>query len=392
MPFLGRGQGALDSNEVQLANGENEVARPPQRDQGEPQTKRSKTKRLRPISFIVGQSWEARQNDEYVVDSDISRGREINKIPALSYRQNDEAPNDYHYVTKYVHQESIRINTSLSNMYICSCKDDCNDGSCLCSSSQIHGRCYNSKGRLNRDYNFLMPEVIYECNVGCKCNYKACRNTVIQLGSTGKFALFRTKTRGWGVRTLTNLKQGSFVGVYSGELVSSADSFGRPDDTYLFNLNSSGNINQQPATNTSDQLKVEENEEVAEEPESEPKPSEEARRSKANDSFVCDAKRYGNFTRFINHSCEPNVIGIRSYTEHQDTRFPYIAFFTNTFVAANSELTLNYGDNYWLIKCKRDSVHCLCKKPSCRFSKRTFPATYKRYKEQKAARQNGKCE
>lgn len=43
-------------------------------------------------------------------------------------------------------------------------------------------------------------------------------------------------------------------------------------------------------------------------------------------------------TRFINHSCEPNVVPVRVFTEHQDLRFPRIAFFVNRDVKAGEEI------------------------------------------------------
>lgn len=272
---------------------------------------------------------------------DITNGREHFKIPAFSYKRSDKAPNDYHYVSEHIQYQSLTIDLSLANMFSCECLGDCSDGSCYCSSTQRFGCYYDSKGRLNADYNIEAPEMIFECNVGCKCNKKTCKNMVIQNGCRLQLALFKTKSRGWGVKTLENLKRGTFIGVYSGELISATDSYKRLDDTYLFNL-----ANTHAAPNTTQE--------------------------QAADQFVCDAKFYGNFTRFINHSCEPNVIGVRTFTTHQDHRFPYISFFTNRDLAANTELTLNYGDNYWLVKCKRDKVFCLCKRSRCRFSKKTF--------------------
>lgn len=271
---------------------------------------------------------------EYLVDEDISNGREANKIETWSYKRNDKAPSDFHYVTKYVYTEPIAVEMGLQSMYHCECRDSCTDGTCYCASNHKGSRCYNSKGRLRSSYDLMSPRHIYECNPGCKCNQKVCQNSVIQRGSQVKVCLIRTKSRGWGVRAEEDLKRGTFIGVYSGELVSAKSSTQRQDDTYLFNL-------------SGDTLQL----------------------SETDDQYVCDAKFYGNFTRFINHSCEANVIGIRSFTAHHDRRFPYIAFFTNQDIPKNCELTLNYGENYWLIKTKRDGIYCLCKRASCKFRK-----------------------
>jgi len=309
---------------------------------------------------------------------------------------------------------------------------------------------------------------------------------VIQRGAQGQFVLFRTKSRGWGVRTLADLKRGTFIGIYSGELISAEQTSLRQDDTYLFNLarsqqvvkkqdSSEENREQEEsgeAIETEGEVLNEGNEEngrenyevvttheylepigtdsssiaetissgyaqscdnnggeayldhptegcdlsveqtdgsngcnltatesvgerevtretvetqlpeVVEEAHSQkgdPR-EEEGDSSKKESSYICDAKYYGNFTRFINHSCKPNVTGIKTFTTHQDVRFPYIAFFSNRDIRANEELTLNYGDNYWLVKCTRDKIYCLCNQENCRFTKKTLPNTLAQYK------------
>lgn len=321
-----------------------------------------------------------RYRDEFVVDEDISNGRERYKIPAISYVRDDEPPLDFQYVCEYIQQDCIHMDLSLSAMRSCRCPSDCKSFDCLCSKLANHACRYDSRGRLGLQYCMEAPEAIFECNAGCKCNFKECGNRVIQQGSRAKLILFRTRSRGWGVRTVEGLKRGSFVGVYSGELVSAAKSCDREDDSYLFNLSNS-NIIQPHKLGQRPGLDGQAGTQTGPEVESEvgaPNDPDEA----GSDQFVCDAKQYGNVTRFINHSCQPNVIAVRSFTEHQDPRFPYIAFFANSDIEPDAELTLNYGDNYWLVKCSRDKIFCLCKRSSCRFSRKSFPATYKLYKEQ----------
>lgn len=336
----------------------------------------------------------SRHRNEYVIKEDISNGREALKLPALSYLRHDKVPNGYHYVTEHVQYEPVGVDLSLANMRGCNCLGDCSDN-CSCSRANNFGHFYDARGRLSPSYRIDAPEIIRECNVACKCNRKSCKNMVIQAGCQARLVLFKTRSRGWGVRTLDNLGRGTFVGVYSGELISVAASYKRQDDTYLFNLCNSHVYNQQQkpadcnAERPEDAKSYEPDADAdakrhqVEEPNGARLDEHNRKVNPADNQFVCDAKYYGNFTRFINHSCEPNVIGIRTFTVHQDTRFPYIAFFTNQDVPANSELTLNYGDNYWLVKCKRDKVYCLCKKATCRFTKKTFRQTLKLYEQQK---------
>ncbi|KAF4527093.1 hypothetical protein B566_EDAN015366 [Ephemera danica] len=56
------------------------------------------------------------------------------------------------------------------------------------------------------------------------------------------------------------------------------------------------------------------------------------------ETFCIDARRYGNVARFINHSCCPNLLPVKVFVDHQDLRFPRIAFFASRDIAADEEL------------------------------------------------------
>lgn len=57
-----------------------------------------------------------------------------------------------------------------------------------------------------------------------------------------------------------------------------------------------------------------------------------------SESFCIDAKYYGNFSRFINHCCSPNLHPVKVFIEHQDLHFPRIAFFAKRDIVADEEL------------------------------------------------------
>lgn len=59
--------------------------------------------------------------------------------------------------------------------------------------------------------------------------------------------------------------------------------------------------------------------------------------------FVIDAKTCGNFTRFINHSDEPNLTS-RWIISRGIT---HIIVFANQFIPKGKQLTYNYGSHYW---------------------------------------------
>ena len=60
---------------------------------------------------------------------------------------------------------------------------------------------------------------IYECNKRCKCGPN-CANRVVQKGRKVKLCIYKTDNgMGWGVKTLENIRKGTFVVEYVGEVI-----------------------------------------------------------------------------------------------------------------------------------------------------------------------------
>ena len=105
-----------------------------------------------------------------------------------------------------------------------------------------------------------------------------------------------------------------------------------------------------------------------------------------------DGKSIGNIGRYLNHSCNPNVFVQNVFVDTHDmrwvvrvavtlARFPWIAFFSSSFVRAGGELCWDY--NYEV----RDTAGrattwsmapatCLLPPISSHLSSATCPATY----------------
>ena len=64
---------------------------------------------------------------------------------------------------------------------------------------------------------------------------------------------------------------------------------------------------------------------------------------KTEDVYIMDAKSIGNIGRYLNHSCSPNVFSQNVFVDTHDLRFPWIAFFTTTYVKAGTELVWDYN-------------------------------------------------
>ena len=85
-------------------------------------------------------------------------------------------------------------------------------------------------------------------------------------------------------------------------------------------------------------------------------------------TYCIDAHEMGNFTRFFNHLCEPNMISIRMLNRHHDFRFPHLAFFTTRDILPGEELGFDYGDGFWSVK-NENGIYCCCKNKSCKYGK-----------------------
>ncbi|XP_019893462.2 probable serine/threonine-protein kinase DDB_G0282963 [Musca domestica] len=267
----------------------------------------------------------------HIVCGDISNGRELCPIQALRNENNvmpvDESDQimlpDFRYITDtIILQNSIQIDRRVSQMRICTCLDGCITDGCQCTGASGQSW-YTAEGRLSVDFNFEDPAIIFECNDVCGCNKRFCKNRVVQNGITIPLQVMECEEtfKGWGVRSMVHIPKGTFVATYSGEILSDHEADRRMDDSYFFDL---GN------------------------------------------NHCIDANYYGNVSRFFNHSCEANIIPVRVFYEHQDYRFPKIAFFTCREVEAGEELCFDYGDKFWLVKNRYFS--CKCKSSNCRYA------------------------
>jgi len=85
---------------------------------------------------------------------------------------------------------------------------------------------------------------------------------------------------------------------------------------------------------------------------------------KKEDVYIMDAKSIGNIGRYLNHSCNPNVFVQNVFVDTHDLRFPWVAFFTSTFVRAGGELCWDY--NYEVGSIPGKELYCSCGSEYCR--------------------------
>ena len=271
----------------------------------------------------------------------------------------------------------LPIDRNIAKLEHCECKDNCtNEESCKCSDISVRswydqsGESYlyscdqikfiiSTKvsllfsGVLKDGFDFADPPMIFECNDMCSCNVTSCNNRVVQHGITYRMQLYKTYGMGWGVKSLVDIPKGSskisssslfkmafisggFVCEYVGELISDAEAEQRENDSYLFDLE-----------------------------------------NRDGDTFCIDANKFGNVTRFINHSCAPNLVPVKVFTSHQDLRFPHIAMFASKDIKKGDVLGFDYGEKFWVIKHKEFT--CWCGLEKCKYSKTAIGKTLEAY-------------
>ena len=219
-----------------------------------------------------------------------------------------EVPQLERYVTDYIMDMNIVKNMqkveSEEPVVCCECKDCYESKDECCSAVNGFPLVYQKNGRLSQKQS--ERDLIFECNSKCKCD-KDCANRQVQRGRSFELEIFRTESKGWGVRTLEKIPKGSFITHYPGEVVSLIEAGNRPT-TYLYDLGAH-----------LDSTDVE-------------------------FTYVVDASKYGNVARFVNHACAPNCRTLFTWIDRSaNNLLPIIALFAIKDIRPYEELTYDYS-------------------------------------------------
>lgn len=274
---------------------------------------------------------------------DISQGKEKIPIAVVNTIDNDQ-PTSFKYITKSIYP-SWYAKTPPKG---CDCTDGCSDSEkCACAVKNGGEIPFNFNGAIVQ-----AKPLIYECGPSCKCP-PSCHNRVSQRGLRMQLEIFKTRERGWGVRSLKSITSGSFICEYVGELLQDGEAEQRTNDEYLFDIghNYDDRSLWEDLPNLIPGLQSSSDCDTVE-----------------SIGFTIDAVEYGNVGRFINHSCSPNLYAQNVLYDHDDKRMPHIMFFAVDNIPPLQELTYHYNYTIGQVRDSEGNIKqkaCQCGSPEC---------------------------
>lgn len=256
---------------------------------------------------------------------DFSNGLERTKLLFPSKHKTKLLRSKFDYKENYIVKSYLKNwnidEYLLTGDYCCNCEETCEKESCECIVNHAQR---------------------YECNSKCTC-FENCWNRKIQKGVGKKLKIdFICKEKGFGVFAREKIKKDEFVCEYIGQII-------HKDDAQIkikTNL-----IKKKPNY----VLQVRENYE------------------KMTINTFIDAEENGNVSRFLNHSCDPNLYFDIIRVSHF---IPQVAFFALRDIEQGEELTFSYNDselnnndsvkNNIEEEFQRSYKACLCGSKNCK--------------------------
>ncbi|KAE8713850.1 Histone-lysine N-methyltransferase, H3 lysine-9 specific SUVH1 [Hibiscus syriacus] len=243
---------------------------------------------------------------------DITSGAESMPVSLVNEVDDEKGPAHFTYSPTVRYSKSFKL---VQPSYVCNCHDACQPGDSSCSCIQKNGGDfpYTTNGVLA-----CRKPMIYECGPSCPC-IRNCKNRVIQTGLKARLEVFKTRDRGWGLRSWDPIRAGTFICEYAGEVIDETNARQDGENEYVFHtsrLYKSFKWNFESESTEDFDI---------------PSP------------VIISSKNSGNVARFMNHSCSPNVFWQPIMYESNNEAFLHIAFFAKKHIPPMTELTFDYG-------------------------------------------------
>ncbi|KAK4558295.1 hypothetical protein RGQ29_007868 [Quercus rubra] len=254
---------------------------------------------------------------------------------------------------------SVAENVSIPpNAPGCNCKGKCTNAE-KCSCARLNGNdfpyVHDDGGRLGEP-----RDVVFECGPNCCCGL-SCLNRRSQQGLNYELEVYRTKDKGWAVRSRDFIPSGAPVCEYSGILRKSDELDNVSENDYIFDIDCL-----QTMRGIGGRERRFRNVSI---PSSNNAKKRDDHISESGPEFCIDAGTSGNVARFINHSCEPNLYVQCVLSSHHDARLARVVLFAADNIFPMKELTYDYGyqlDSVVGPDGKIKEFPCYCGAANCR--------------------------
>ncbi|XP_063714624.1 histone-lysine N-methyltransferase EHMT2-like [Symsagittifera roscoffensis] len=270
---------------------------------------------------------KSKRYDRFTLIDDIALGLEKFKVPMKNYTSTTGiwskfSPFIYINRTMAGAEVSDTVQMNDSPREPCECSDGCgNDCSCVRRGNIT----YSTPGLIHVPPSDLEFPVLFQCSSECRCTN--CGNQWASSGSEYPVGVyFVSESMGFDLRSMCTIPEGAFVGVYAGRVQDVKTTCEDSDDDYIFEIPCSVDEKHQ---------------------------------------LFINSKQFGNYTRFINHSCNPNLEVIEIKQENY-VNFSNLGIFARTEIQEGRQLALDYGDEFW--KNKKKSLNCRCKFENCKYA------------------------
>ncbi|KAK6942102.1 SET domain [Dillenia turbinata] len=270
-----------------------------------------------------------------VILPDLTSGAESLPVSLVNDVDDEKGPAYFLYVPAPKYSKPMELGKVSAR---CACKGGCHSGDPNCQCIQKNGGhlAYVPNGVL-ADWN----SVVHECGPSCACPTN-CRNRVSQAGLRVHLEVFKTKDKGWGLRSWDPIRAGAFICVYAGEVIdlSKLECESGIEDNYLFD-----------STRIFKPLEIMQGDSDGD--------------PKIPVPLVITSKNCGNVARFMNHGCSPNVFWRPVLSENNNEQQLHVAFYAARHIPPMVELTYDYGIVRSPDADKRRK-RCLCGSVKCR--------------------------
>ncbi|XP_065852543.1 uncharacterized protein [Euphorbia lathyris] len=265
-----------------------------------------------------------------LVCEDISYGKESMRIPATNLVDPPIVPSDSGF--KYINTAEVTKNVVIPPSHRgCNCKGNCTNKK-YCSCVRLNGSDFPYVEKKDGGRLIEPKDVVFECGPGCGCGPN-CVNRVSQREMKYQLEVYRTMNKGWAVRSWDFIPSGAFVCEYIGVIRKSSELDTVSENDFIFQIDCwqtmkeiGGRERRQGDVSKRARSLVDKVDEAEIETE-----------------FCVDGAARGNVTRFINHSCDPNLFVQCVLSSHHDIRLARIVLFAADDIPPMQELTYDYG-------------------------------------------------